>query len=73
MPSFIKRSIYKLARRKFVRGFDTFCTQKNGRALVYYKTEEFLLRGFLQDFLIQTTGRVLRWQQYSINSGMLLM
>ncbi len=50
MASLVKRIAYKLARRKFVRGFDRYCTEKNGRALIYYKTEEFLLRGMFQDF-----------------------
>lgn len=44
-----KRIIHKLARRKFVRDFDKFCTEKKGRALMYYKTEEFFLKGFLSD------------------------
>ncbi len=44
-----KKIVHKLARRKFVRGFDDFCKERNGRALIYYKTEEFFLRGFLSD------------------------
>lgn len=50
MGSILKRIIYKLARRKFVHGFDTYCTKKIGRILLYNKTEEYYLRGYFQDF-----------------------
>ncbi len=44
-----QKIINKLARRKFVRGFDRFLKEKRGRALMYYKTEEFFLRGAFTD------------------------
>ena len=50
MKNFLKKIVYKLARRKFVSGFDKFCKEKKGRALLYFKTEEFVLHGFLSDF-----------------------
>lgn len=50
LAKLFKRIIYKLARRKFVRGFDTYCQEKTGRALMYYKTEKFLLGEMFQDF-----------------------
>lgn len=62
MASLIKRIAYKIARKKFVRGFDKFCTNKKGRALVYFKTEEFMLHGFFQDF-----SHVNNWESYEIS------
>lgn len=49
MQKLFKRILYKIARRKFVRGFDRFLQGKRGRALLYYKTEEFFLRGMMSD------------------------
>lgn len=49
MYELFKRIIYKIARRKFVRGFDRFLSKKRGRALLYYKTEEFFLRGVMSN------------------------
>ncbi len=61
MKNIVKRIIYKLARRKFVRGVDKFCINKKGRALLYFKTEGFFLRGFLQDF-----SHVNNWESFEI-------
>lgn len=49
MNKLFKRILYKIARRKLVRGFDRFLSEKRGRALLYYKTEEFFLRGMMSD------------------------
>lgn len=57
----IKRIVYKFARRKFVRGFDKYCKEKSGRALVYFKTEEFLLNGIFQDF-----SHTNNWESYEL-------
>lgn len=62
MITLLKRIIYKIARRKFVRNFSKFCTKKKGRALIYFKTEEFLLHGFFQDF-----SHVNNWESYEIS------
>lgn len=50
MKQLFKKIIYKLARRKFVRGFNKYCTSKRGRVLLYNKTEEYFLLGLFQDF-----------------------
>lgn len=57
----LKRIAYKIARRKFVRGFDKYCTKCTGRVLVYFKTEEFLLNGILQDF-----SHTNNWESYEL-------
>lgn len=49
MTSLFKRIIFKLARRKFVRNFDCFSNKKNGKVLLYNKTEEYYLKGMFQD------------------------
>ncbi len=46
----IKKIIYKLARAKFVWGFDKFCKVKKGRALLYHKTEMYILPESFVDF-----------------------
>lgn len=61
MKKLFKRIAFKLARRTFVRGFDKYCTEKFGRALVYFKTEEFLLNGILQDF-----SHTNNWESYEL-------
>lgn len=50
MVNFIKQIINKIARRKFIRNFNKFCVVQKGRALIYYKTESFVLGDLLNDF-----------------------
>lgn len=61
MTNLIRKIAYKLARRKFVSGFDRHCTNPIGRVLVYNKTEEFFLRGMFQDF-----SHTNNWESYEI-------
>lgn len=49
MKKLIKRVLHKLARKKFVRGYDKFCREPIGRALVYYKTEPLALKSARED------------------------
>lgn len=61
MVSLVQKIAYKLARRKFVLEFDQYCKEKKGRALLYSKTEEYSLRGMLQDF-----SHTNNWESYEI-------
>ncbi len=39
-----RKAYYKLLRKQIVRDLDDFCTVKNGRALLYYKTDSLVFR-----------------------------
>ncbi|OGH66437.1 MAG: hypothetical protein A3B90_00305 [Candidatus Magasanikbacteria bacterium RIFCSPHIGHO2_02_FULL_41_13] len=42
--TFFRKAYYKVMRKQIVRDLDDFCTVKNGRALLYYKTDSLVFR-----------------------------
>src|SRR3989338_8594059 len=58
---FFKAGLRKVLRRKFIWGFDKYCSKKEGRALIYYKTDYFALGGILED-----RSHVNEWESYEI-------
>lgn len=42
--TFLRKAYYKLLRKQIVKDLDDFCTVKNGRALLYYKTDSLVFR-----------------------------
>jgi hypothetical protein len=44
LHTLIRKAYYKLLRKQIVRDLDDFCTVKNGRALLYYKTDSLVFR-----------------------------
>jgi hypothetical protein len=50
MKKLIQRIVAKLGRRKFVKDYKKFCTEKVGHALVYYKTETLIVKSAREDY-----------------------
>ncbi|HLP86293.1 MAG TPA: glycosyltransferase [Candidatus Paceibacterota bacterium] len=57
----IKKILKKVFRKKFIKNFRKFCNEKNGHALLYYKTDYFLFNGALED-----RSHTNEWESYEI-------
>lgn len=57
----IKKILKKLFRKKIIRNFKKYLSLEKGRALVYYKTDYFLLNGILED-----RSHTNEWESYEI-------
>jgi len=61
LSKFFKLALRKTFRQKFIRNFKKFCQEKQGHALLYYKTDYYSLGGILED-----RSHTNEWESYEM-------